>query len=97
MVDEVFGVHPEFPIEDLLVERGDSHQVVDAVRFEPVRYARPYAPDVGEGAMRPDVLAESFGIERADSVLLVFGADIEGHLRQKQVGADAHGCRDAGS
>ena len=80
VVDEIFGVDAEFVVEQVFVECGDAHQVVDAVFLETGRHAGADAPDVGDGAMGPDLLAKGLVVEFADATGHVLGGDIECYL-----------------
>ena len=80
MVDKILGIDAEFVVEQVFVEGRDAHQIVDAVFFEAVCHARPDAPDVGDGAVRPDFLAERLVVEYADAVGYVLGGNVECHL-----------------
>ena len=83
VVDKVLGIDAELVVEQVFVERGDPHQVIDAVLLEAGRHAGADAPDVGDGAVGPDLLAEGFVIEYADTAGYVLGGDIECHLGLK--------------
>ena len=80
VVDEIFGIDAEFVVEQVLVECGDAHQVVDAVFLETGRHAGADAPDVGDGAMGPDLLAKDLVVEYANAAGYVLGGDVERHL-----------------
>ena len=80
VVDEIFGVDAELVVEQVLVECGDAHQVVDAVFLETGRHAGADAPDVGDGAMGPDLLAKGLVVEFADATGHVLGGDIKCNL-----------------
>lgn len=97
MVYEVFGVHPEFPVQDPLVERGDAHEVVDAVLRKALGGARTDPPYIRDGAMAPDILPEALLVQFADAVILMLGRDVECDFRQEEVGPDARGRCDAGA
>ena len=49
VVDEIFGIDAEFIVKQVFVERGDTHQVVDAVLFEPGCHTGADTPDIGDG------------------------------------------------
>ena len=95
VVDEVLGVHAELPVEQLGVEPAHAEEVVHAVLLQARRDARPHVPDVGDGAVRPDLLLEGGLVEDADAVGGVLGQDVEGHLCQEEVGAHAGRGADA--
>ena len=80
VVDEILGIDAEFIVKQVFVERGYAHQVVDAVLFEPGRHAGADTPDIGDGSMRPDLLAKGFVIEYADAAGYVLCGNIERHL-----------------
>ena len=80
VVDKVLGIDAELVVEQVLVESGNTHQVVDTVLFEPRCHAGTDAPDIGNGAVGPDLLAKGFVIELADAAGHVFGGDIERHF-----------------
>ena len=80
MVDQVLGIDAELVIEQVLVEGRDAHQVVDAVLFETRRHAGANTPDVGDGAMRPDLLAKGLVVKYPDTAGRVFGGDVERHF-----------------
>ena len=80
VVDEIFGIDAEFVVEQVLVECGDAHQVVDAVFLETGRHAGADAPDVGDGAMGPDFLAKGPVVEYADAAGYVLGGNVERYL-----------------
>ena len=83
VVDEILGIDAELVVEQVFVECGDPHQVVDAVLFEAGRHAGADAPDIGDGAVGPDLLAEGFVVEHADTAGYVLGSDVECHLGLK--------------
>ena len=80
VVDKILGIDAELVVEQVLVECGDAHQIVDAVFFESCCHAGPDAPDVGDGAVRPDFLAERLVVEYADAAGYVLGGNVECHL-----------------
>ena len=80
MVDKILGIDAELVVEQVFVECGDPHQVVDAVFLEAGRHAGADAPDVGDGTVRPDLLAEGFVVEYADAAGNVLGGDVECNL-----------------
>ena len=79
-VDEILGIDAELVVKQIFVERGDTHQIVDTVLFESGCHAGADAPDVGDGAMGPDLLAKGLVVEFADATGHVLGGDIERHL-----------------
>lgn len=95
MIDEVLGVHPELAVEHVRIHLGHALQIEHPVLREPPSNARPDVPNVGDGPMPPDALAKGARIELAHPIRRVLGRDVERHLREEQVGADAHGGRDA--
>ena len=95
VVDQVLGRHAELAVQKRIVERGHPHQVGRAVFGEARRDARSDAPDVGDGPMPPDLLAKQLLVEVPDAVVDVLRRDIERHLGQEQIGADARGGADA--
>ena len=80
VVDEIFGIDAEFVVEQVLVECGDAHQVVDAILFESGCHTGADAPDVGDGAVGPDLFAKGFVVEYANAAGYVLGGDVERHL-----------------
>ena len=80
VVDKIFGIDAEFVVEQVLVERCDPHQVVDTVFLETGRHAGADAPDVGDGAMGPDLLAKGLVVECADATGHMLGSDVECYL-----------------
>ena len=80
VVDEIFGVDAELVVKQVFVECRDAHQIVDAVFLETGRHAGADAPDVGDGAMGPDLLAKGLVVEFADATGYVLGGDVERHL-----------------
>ena len=80
MVDKILGIDAELVVEQVFVERRDAHQIVDAVFFESCCHAGPNAPDVGDGAMGPDLLAKGLVVEFADAAGYVLGGNVECHL-----------------
>ena len=80
VVDKIFGIDTKFVVEQVLVECGDAHQVVDAILFESGCHAGADAPDVGDGAVGPDLFAKGFVVEFADAAGYVLGGDIECYL-----------------
>ena len=80
VVDEIFGIDAELIVKQVFVERGDAHQIVDAVLFETGRHAGADAPDVGDGAMGPDLLAKGPVVEYADAAGYVLGGNVERYL-----------------
>ena len=80
MVDEILGIDAELVVEQVFVERGDAHQVVDAILFESGCHTGADAPDVGDGAMGPDLLAKGLVVEFADATGYVLGGDVERNL-----------------
>ena len=63
---------------------------------QPACDARTDVPDIRQGLVVPEGLAESSLVQVADVVLSVFGGDVQGHLGQEQVGAYASGGADTG-
>ena len=80
MVDKVLGIDAELVVEQVLVESGNTHQVVDTVLFESRCHAGADTPDIGDGAVGPDLLAKGFVIELADAAGHVLGGNVERHL-----------------
>ena len=80
MVDEILGIDAELVVKQVFIERRGAHQIVDAVFLETGRHAGADAPDVGDGAVRPDFLAERLVVEYADAAGYVLGGDIECNL-----------------
>ena len=80
VVDEIFGIDAELVVEQVLVECGDTHQVVDAILFESCCHAGADAPDIGDGTMGPDLFAKGLVVEYADAAGYVLGGDIERYL-----------------
>ena len=80
MVDEILGIDAELVVKQVFVERRDAHQIVDAVFLETGRHAGADAPDVGDGAMGPDLLAKGLVVEYADAAGYVLGGNVECHL-----------------
>ena len=80
MVDEILGIDAELVVKQVFVERRDAHQIVDAVFLETGRHAGADAPDVGDGAMGPDLLAKGLVVEFSDATGHVLGGDIECNL-----------------
>lgn len=76
----MLGIDAELVVEQVFVERRDPHQVVDAVFLETGRHAGADAPDVGDGAMGPDLLAKGLVVECADATGHMLGGDIECYL-----------------
>ena len=89
VVDEVLGVDPELAIEHLGVEPAHTEQVVHAVFLKTCRNTWADVPDVGDGAVRPDLLLERHLVENADAVGRMLGRDVERDLGKEQVGSDA--------
>ena len=89
VIDEVLGVHPELAVEHVRIHLGDALQI------EHPSDARPDVPNVGDRPMPPDALAERASVKLPHAIRRVLGRDVERHLRKEQVGADAHGGRDA--
>ena len=83
MVDEILGIDAELVVEQVLVEGGNTHQVVDTVLFESRCHAGADTPDIGDGAVGPNFLAEGFVVEYADTAGYVLGSDVECHLGLK--------------
>ena len=77
VVDEIFGIDAELVVKQVFVERRDAHQIVDAVFLETGRHAGADTPDIGNGTMRPDLLAKDLVVEHADATGHVLGGDIE--------------------
>ena len=80
VVDKIFGIDAELIVKQVFVERGDTHQIVDAVLFEAGCHAGADAPDIGNGTMRPDLLAKGLVVEYADAAGYVLGGNVERYL-----------------
>ena len=80
VVDEIFGIDAELVVEQVFVERRDAHQIIDAVLFEPRRHAGADAPDIGDGAVGPDLFAKGLVVEYANAAGYVLGGNVERHL-----------------
>ena len=80
MIDKIFGIDAELVVEQVFVKGGDAHQVVDAILFESGCHAGADAPDVGDGAMGPDLLAKGLVVEYADAAGYVLGGNVERYL-----------------
>ena len=94
MIDEILGVDPKLTIEHLLIEPAHAEQVAHTVFFKTSRNARADVPDVGDGAVRPDLLLERRLVENADAVGGMLGRDVERDLGKEQVGPDTGGGAD---
>ncbi len=80
MVDEILGIDAEFVVKQVFVERGDAHQIVYPVLFEAGCHAGADAPDIGDGAMGPDLLAKGLVVEYTDAAGYVLSGNVERHL-----------------
>ena len=80
MVDQILGIHAKLVVEQVFVERCDAHEIIGAVLFETRRHAGTDAPDVGDGAVRPDLLAKGLVVKYPDTAGHVFGGDVERHF-----------------
>ena len=83
VVEEIFGIDAELIVQQVLVERCDAHQIIDAVFFEAGCHAGADAPDIGDGAVGPDLFANGFVVEYANAAGYVLGGDVERHLGLK--------------
>ena len=89
VIDEIFGVFAEFAVQHLGIGSAYAGQVVCAVLRQTPRNARPNAPDIGDGAVKPHLALERFGVKLSDAVGRVLGTDIKRYLRLKHILADA--------
>ena len=89
MVDEQLRVDAKLVVEHLLGEQRHLAQAARPHRREAPRESRPYAPYVGDGAVRPDEALEALLVELPDVVRGVLCRDVERHLGEKEVGPDA--------
>ena len=80
VIDKILGIDAELVVEQVFVERGDTHQIEDAVFFESCCHAGADAPDIGDGAMGPDILAKGLVVEYTDAAGYVFGGNVERYL-----------------
>ena len=81
VVYEVLRVDAKGPVEKLLVlDASDAGQVKGPVALQPAGRARPYAPDVREGAVVPDAAPEGLLVKPADAVWLALGQHVQRHL-----------------
>ena len=88
MVDEVLRVHAELLVEEALVDLGDPGEVLHVVLEEPPRDAGADAPDVGDGAVVPDLAPELPLVEVPDVIVHVLGRHVERDLREEEVRSD---------
>ena len=96
MVDKVFGVHAELPVEHFGVQGGYAGKVLRAMACQTPRDARSDAPDVRDRAVKPDLLLERAFVQETDVVGRVLGRDVQGYFGQEQVRSHAGGSTDAG-
>ena len=74
-----------------------AREVENAAPLESSRDAGADSPDVGDGAVEPNLALPRVVVEHADAVGGVLGAHVERHLRHEEVRADTRRGRDAGA
>ena len=85
-------------LHDRLLRQGAyAREVEDAAPLESSCDAGADSPDVGDGAVEPNLALPRVIVEHADAVGGVLGAHVERHLRHEEVRADARRGGDAGA
>ena len=97
MVEQEQPVLTELLHDRFLRQGAYAREVEDAVPLESSRDAGADPPDVGDGAVKPNLALPRVVVEYADAVGSMFGAHVERHLRHEEIHPDARRGRDAGA
>ena len=95
VVDEQLRVDAEGLVQHALVGVGHLAHGLYAQPLQPPDRALAYAPEVRHGPVIPQRLPVAVFAEDADEVACVLGDDVQSHLGQIQIAADAAGGGDA--